>query len=627
MTAETTFDAIQDTLGNLLKEIRTGKIQLPDFQRGWVWDDHHIRSLVTSVSRSFPIGAVMTLRTGGEVRFKARLVEGVPTVAESLQSDRLILDGQQRLTSLYQALMLACPIKTRDDKGRFVERWYYVDIVKALGDPAAREDAIISVPSDKQIKRDFGREITLDLSTREKEYESMMFPLHQVFDSDAWMMGWFEHWNYNRAKIELFNEFKKEFAQIFQTYQIPIIELRSTTSKEAVCLVFEKVNTGGVSLTAFELLTATFAAESDSFNLRVDWFGDPKRAQEQPGRLSRMASERAVLKAVENTDFLQAVSLLFTYERRKLARAAGKVVTELPAVSCTRQAILQLPLGGYLAHADAAEEGFKRAAQFLWREKIFTSLDLPYRTQLVPLAATLVALGKRWNDDTVRRKVRQWYWCGVFGELYGSAIESRFARDLPEVVAWIVDEGPAPTTIEESNFVSERLRTLRSRLSAAYKGLHAIIMQRAGAFDWRTGGGIDEQTYFDETIDIHHIFPRTWCEKRGIPRSVHNSIVNKTPLSASTNRMIGGDAPSIYLRRLQRDRGLDEMRIDGFLRSHLVDPETLRADNFYGMMIARGEALLAEIQEATGRPVGGPPVGALFGAGEAAISEVEEDEA
>jgi len=580
------------------------------------------------VSRSFPIGAVMTLRTGGEVRFKPRLIEGVQSAEEPRQPDRLILDGQQRLTSLYQALTLNRPITTRDDKGRPVERWYYVSISSALGDPAAREDAIISVPADKQIKRNFGREIVLDLSTSEKEYQCAMFPLHQVFDIYSWRRGWCKFWNFAQDKMELFDDFEHNFIQVFRTYQLPIIELRSTTRKEAVCLVFEKVNTGGVSLTAFELLTATYAAESDSFNLREDWFGNPKRPQEQPGRLSRMSRSRPILGALENTDFLQTVSLLFTFERRNEARLAGKAGAELPAISCTRQAILQLPLSGYLAHADAAEEGFKRAAQFLWREKIFTNLDLPYRTQLVPLAAILVTLGHRWNDDNVRRKVRQWYWCGVFGELYGSAIESRFARDLPEVVAWITDDGPMPITIEESNFVSERLRTLRSRLSAAYKGLHALIMQQAGARDWRTGAGVDEQTYFDEAIDIHHIFPRAWCEneKRRIPSAIHNSIVNKTALSASTNRMIGGDAPSLYLRRLQRDCDIDEVRMDGFLRSHLIEPNKLRTDDFLGMIVARGEELLAQIQEATGRPIGGPPVAEVFGVAPETFDESADEE-
>jgi hypothetical protein len=139
-----------------------------------------------------------------------------------------------------------------------------------------------------------------------------------------------------------------------------------------VCLVFEKVNTGGVSLTAFELLTATFAA--DGYNLREDWFGEPKQ-MEKPGRAKRLSEARQLLEAVQNTDFLQAVTLLHTYQGRLAALADGRSERDLPAVGCTRQSILDLPLDGYLAHADRAEEGFVRAARFLWREKIYS--DVP----------------------------------------------------------------------------------------------------------------------------------------------------------------------------------------------------------------------------------------------------------
>ncbi len=174
MVAETTFDATQDTFENLLREIGQGKIQLPDFQRGWVWDDDHIRSVVTSVSRSFPIGAVMTLQTGGDVKFQPRVIEGIEFDGAAPAPERLILDGQQRLTSLYQALMLPRAVATRDEKNRQVDRWYYVDINKALGTIDTREEAVIGVPGGKVITGVFGREVLLDISNREKEYENQL---------------------------------------------------------------------------------------------------------------------------------------------------------------------------------------------------------------------------------------------------------------------------------------------------------------------------------------------------------------------------------------------------------------------------------------------------------------------
>ena len=72
-----TFDSTKASLNDLLREIKEGKIQLPDFQRDWIWDDDHIHDLLVSIARSFPIGAVMLLEAGGEVRFQTRPVEGL----------------------------------------------------------------------------------------------------------------------------------------------------------------------------------------------------------------------------------------------------------------------------------------------------------------------------------------------------------------------------------------------------------------------------------------------------------------------------------------------------------------------------------------------------------------------
>src|SRR5207248_11280575 len=110
----TTFDSTKTELGKLLDQIVEGKIQLPDFQRGWVWNDEHIRSLLVSIARSFPIGAVMLLETGGEAKFQVRLIEGIDplpgTAATTQSAEQLILDGQQRLTSLTQVLKLKTPV-------------------------------------------------------------------------------------------------------------------------------------------------------------------------------------------------------------------------------------------------------------------------------------------------------------------------------------------------------------------------------------------------------------------------------------------------------------------------------------------------------------------------------------
>src|SRR5690606_7790332 len=171
-------------------------------------------------------------------------------------------------------------------------------------------------------------------------------------------------------------------------------------------------------------------------------------------------------------------------------------------------------------------QGFDRAARFLTLQNIFWYKDVPYSTQLVPLAAILVRLGDRWEHQSVRDRLERWYWCGVFGELYGAAVETRLAKDFGEVPDWI-DGGREPSTILDANFAPERLLGLRSRLSAAYKGLSALL-KITGARDFRSGQPFEYSTFWQESVDIHHIFPRAWCEKHGIERDEYDSIINKT---------------------------------------------------------------------------------------------------
>ena len=184
---ETVYGIEKEPLSGVLKQAGDGHTQLPDFQRGWVWDDDHIRSLLASISLSYPVGAVMMLGTGGDsVRFKHRLLEGArPT---ERKAERLILDGQQRLTSLFQALLRGEPVATQDQRKKNIRRWYYVDIQMALDESADREEAIVSVPEDRQI-RTFRNEVIKDYSTPEREYTEMIFPLAKVFDSDDWRVA------------------------------------------------------------------------------------------------------------------------------------------------------------------------------------------------------------------------------------------------------------------------------------------------------------------------------------------------------------------------------------------------------------------------------------------------------
>jgi hypothetical protein len=605
--AASTFQTNSFDLYKLLEDCQRGVLQLPDFQRSWVWDEDRIKSLIASVSRAFPVGALMSLETGGPVNFKPRPVEGAPSEAKNAASQSLLLDGQQRMTSLYQVTLRGKVVETVTPKHKKVKRWFYIDIRKAMDPSVDREEAIVGVPEDRVVRKDFGREAVLDLSTPQQEYSTLMYPVSQVFDWDKWQDGFDKHWrgDQHEATREEFRAFKRQVLENFKYYRVPVITLDRSTSKEAVCVVFEKVNTGGKPLDAFELVTAMYAASGHE--LRKDWYGDDATK----GRHRRLAetlrpagAETGIIAGVSNTDFLQAISLFHTRDRRRAAANAGKQSKDLPAVSGNRNALLNLPLEGYKQYETQVERGFVQAAKFLHMLHIYRIFDLPYQSQIVPLAAILADIGDAWEHEANRAKLVRWYWNGVFGELYGSAVETRIARDFMEVPAWLTG-GPEPSTVSETMFRADRLKTMRMRLSAAYKGVNALLMKE-GAQDFRSGQHFDHTIFFGENVDLHHIFPQEWCKQRGIKPGVYDSIINKTPLSYRTNRIIGGVAPSAYLGKLEAGNSttppIDGDRLDSYLASHLIDPSLLRSDSFDAFMVDRQKRLLALIEQATGRP-------------------------
>jgi Protein of unknown function DUF262 len=269
----------------LLDDCHHGIIQLPDFQHRWVWDEDRIKSLIASISRAFPVGALMSLDTGGPVNFKPRPVEGAPTQAKDIAPQSLLLDGQQRMTSLYQVTLRGKVVETETPKKKKVKRWFYIDIRKALDASIDREEAVVGVPEDRIVRSDFGRKVDVDVSSAEREYACLMYPVSQVFDWDKWQDGFDSYWSgdQNESIRKEFRIFKHQTLENFKYYRVPVITLDRSTSKEAVCVVFEKVNTGGKALDAFELVTAMYAASGHE--LRKDWYGD----DQTKGRHRRLA--------------------------------------------------------------------------------------------------------------------------------------------------------------------------------------------------------------------------------------------------------------------------------------------------------------------------------------------------
>lgn len=577
-------------LREYLENTSSGKIQLPDFQRGYKWDDERIRQLLITVLRGHPMGVVMLLKTGNDqVRFKPKPLAGVRG-ANDAEARWLLLDGQQRLTSLTQALTGDGVVETMDTRGKLFRRCYYVDMHLALEGDDRIEDSVISVPEDRIERTNFGRDVVLDLSTPEKEREAGYFPLRLLYSDEV--MSWFFALNDN----ELANRFNNAIIQPAITYDIPAIELDEETSKAAVATVFEKVNTGGLALNVFELLTATFAGDAEYY----DQHGTDFRLNDDWLETKQIFSEYPVLAKVENTDFLQAVTLLATRKRNRNYTGNGKA----PAVSAKREDILKLTLDDYLEWVEPLREAFIWVANFLADRHVFDTKFLPYHTQLIPLACIKVVMEKDADLLGPREKIIQWFWCGILGELYGGTTATRFVRDLEQVPDWAMGaEGhTVPNTFHDATFVESRLHSLRTRNAAAYKGIYALMLANQ-ARDWMEDQALEKVQYRKLEVDIHHIFPKAWCEKNGIDDERRESIVNKTAIAARTNRVIGGVAPSRYLPAIEKKAQISSSRLDALLDAHLIPADLLRTDSFDRFFAERRERLCLLVEAAMGKVV------------------------
>jgi len=221
MNLTTNFDVSKETLLSLLCDINQGKIQLPDFQRSWVWSDEQVKRLLCNVSLAYPIGSIMLLQLGSsKTSFKPRPLEGV-TLDSNLSPSLLLLDGQQRLTTLFQALLPQQPVMSKNARTQKVtHRWYYINIYNALYCPhIGRSDAIFGLPENRILRTSTGK--VFDCSSLEKEFEAEVFPLSRVFDFSEWRGLYSRYWNYDPVKLEMLDYFEIEIIKRFEHYQVP----------------------------------------------------------------------------------------------------------------------------------------------------------------------------------------------------------------------------------------------------------------------------------------------------------------------------------------------------------------------------------------------------------------------
>lgn len=531
-------------LSELLSEVHNGSAVLPEFQRSFVWDAPDVAGLLTSLMEGYPAGSILRVRNTDDY-FEWRRFEGVSTPTAT-KPVFLVLDGQQRLTSLYQALYGA------GDERFFVR-------VGLMLKGQSFEECVFWERAGK--KRE------LRLRNVEVQFSELVLPLSFFCDPKADLAKWV-----NDAAISQINGDMAKFLEIqsalnnvvlplksaIASYKFPVVTLSDKTTAAAICTIFETLNRTGIKLTPFELLTARYFPKG--VNLRQTWENSLK--------------EFPLLEEYEVDPYtiLQAITLSVsnppTVRRSALMNLTHDNVDKKWSIMCAA-----LSSGLEVLRSDCGAVSEK------W---------IPYSSMLVTLAAVIAdkPIDKGPAAGGRRSKLVRWFWGACFGQAYDVASNFQIEKDYSALRSWM-DGGALPGSIAIS-FDASRLIEITPKQRAIYRTLMCSVVAN-GALDFHTGKKIDAKIMRSESVDDHHIFPLDFLgeENRKNPLPKFDCILNRTLIDGSTNKSIGGRAPSAYLSDIDTAQG--HANVDAILVSHLIETGGSEASEKNGLAAMRAD--------------------------------------
>ncbi len=536
---------------DLLERIEAGDMVLPDFQRDFVWEPSATQALIVSIANSYPAGSILRVRDRERV-FSARAFEGAPAANE--HHTFLVLDGQQRLTSLYQAFY---------GKG---DHRYYLSIQKLI-EGEDFEDAI----SYLRITRSaFKRREELSFQA-----ENLVLPLSVLRGGTGGYLNWMltvvtTHPESERNQLQQqLLKIRGDWIDAFERYDFPVVTLSADTEPAALCTIFETLNRTGVKLSVFELLTARFW--SHDLKLRELW--------------EQAHSDYPLIAHFDVDPY---------YVLMAIALASGKTP------SCKRGDVLNLTAEQVIAWWQPVIQALALSLTILHDDCwVLQPKWLPFNTMLTPMSAALAraGAGKGVAVGAQREQIKRWFWCSVFSQAYESAPNSQSARDVGELIPWLSDGAEAaPENVRSFRFNPEQLREVTPRQRALYRATICLILASGDRpLDFHSGAVLNEQILASSGIDDHHIFPAKFLDDRGIDPRLRDCVLNRCLIDSHTNQRISCRAPSDYMADLRNEPGFP---METVLASHLIpdgDESGLWTNDF--------ELFLAQRQERLGRAI------------------------
>lgn len=542
------FETDKKPLTFLLDRIGNRDLALPDFQRSFVWDPNATRELVVSIIRSFPAGTLLQMEGGGNV-FAPRAFEDAPAL--NGRPSHLILDGQQRMTSLYQAF-----------SGVGSHR-FFLNIQELLDGQIL--DEAVEVYSVKRAER---------WATLKSQAEDLMLPLAQIRSFAEWRDDVLDLWEDQGEEVrklrKQLNEIEKEFIKPVEQYNFPVTTLSASTPVEAVCTIFETLNRTGVKLSVFELITA--------------------RAFAHDVRLRQMWDEARGAHPVLDDFGVNPYYVL-------------QIIAVNVKRSPQRAVVLGLDVPDIVDHWDEAIEGLAESLTLIRDEcGVLVAKWIPYETMLITMASAWRSISAAAGPavGAARAKLARWFWCSCFAQAYENSGNTVTERDVPEMREWL-EGGAEPEVVASFRFDSNRWRDTTVRQRALYRATMSLLMRNSPR-DFHEGIPLSKPIIDGRAVDDHHVFPRKYLATIGKGKEV-DSVLNHTLIDKLTNIRIGGRAPSDYLGEMERELGNDLPKI---LASHGLPPDKdgpLLQDRLEDFLEWRLRYLEAQLSDVTGGEV------------------------
>lgn len=428
------IEATMADLERLLEDVHRGEIALPEFQRDFDWSATEVRELLVTVFSGWPAGSLLMMR-GGSPFFELRQIEGADVGLANINS--ILLDGQQRLTSLYHALY---------NRGPNV---YAVDF-EAIGSDGELEEAVRSIPRHEWDVK-YGR--------LEQQVQESIIPCSVLVTPTA-----FFEWRdaalatvpsntQENLRKRLTTTYRDILSPIHR-YRFPTVTLDETVKPEAMARIFERVNRTGQRLSTFDLMVAK--VYEPHWNLRTKW--------------DEVRQEKSMIEAFLSEDgmpLLQVIAL--RYERD--IRQSGVLRLNRQAVHDNWSRVVQ---------------GTESALAFLVNNCGVTPGFVPYRSMIVLFAAVAVDYPHALEEH--KDYLQRFFWSKCFAQGYDVAANTRIVADYSAIVSYLEgrrEEASLPTVDPSELFYAAR-RTNRAVWAAFVCAL--TVADPSGLFADLTNG-------------------------------------------------------------------------------------------------------------------------------------------